>query len=276
MPLFIDIHEIPGITSEVAAAEHIKDIEAQGPFAVDYSRYWLNEATGKIFCLCEAPTADAAIAVHRQAHGVAADRIIEVSGELPDLFMGPTMTDAGGAVVLPTDLGRTHDTGTRTLLFTDIVESIALTNRLGDEGAMEVLAVHDEIVRAAIAQNGGREVKHTGDGIMAAFISAIGAVRCAVDSQRGLTQFAAEHPHLSFVIRIGIASGDPVGHHNDFFGATVQLAARLCAQAQPGQILCSQVVADLCVGKNLRFRECDPVLLKGFQETVAVRYVDWS
>jgi hypothetical protein len=185
MPLFIDIHEIPGVTSEVAAAEHIKDIEAQGPFAVDYSRYWLNEATGKIFCLCEAPTADAAIAVHRQAHGVAADRIIEVSGELADLFMGPTMTDAGGAVILPTDLGHTHDTGTRTLLFTDIVESIALTNRLGDEGAMEVLAVHDEIVRAAIAQNGGREVKHTGDGIMAAFISAIGAVRCAVDSQRG-------------------------------------------------------------------------------------------
>jgi hypothetical protein len=57
MPLYIDIHEIPGVTSALAAAEHIKDIDAQGPFAVNYSKYWLNEETGKIFCLCEAPSA---------------------------------------------------------------------------------------------------------------------------------------------------------------------------------------------------------------------------
>lgn len=276
MPLFIDIHEIPGLTSEAAAAEHVKDIDAQGPFDVNYSKYWLNESSGKLFCLCEAPTADAAIAVHRQAHGVAADRIIEVTPELSDLFMGPTIADKHGAVVLPPTLGGTYDSGTRTIMFTDIVDSTGLTQRLGDEGAMEVLGVHDEIVRAAIADAGGREVKHTGDGIMAAFTSSAAAVRAAVAMQARLAEHAADKPQSPLKVRIGLAAGEPVERHDDFFGATVQLAARLCAHAQPAEIVVSAVVADLCIGKGLRFRDLDDVTLRGFPTATAVRAVEWA
>jgi class 3 adenylate cyclase len=275
MPLFIDIHEIPGVTSEVAAAGHVKDLDAQGPFDVDYSKYWFNQASGKIFCFCEAPSAEAAIAVHQKAHGAGAERIIEVTPELCELFMGPGVIDATGAVMLPADLGSAHDPGTRTVLFTDMVDSTGITQRLGDEAAMVILSVHDTIVRDGLAATNGREVKHTGDGIMAAFASAASAIRCAVNVQSDLARHNAERPDHPLQVRIGVAAGEPVGRENDLFGATVQLAARLCAYAQPAQILVSNVVADLCIGKSIRFRDVGDIALKGFEGPVTVRAVDY-
>ena len=81
MPLFIDIHMVPGVTSQIAAAEHVKDLEVQSPLGVNYSKYWLNEQQGKIFCLCEAPDAETAITVHRMAHGEVAEQIIDNNQE---------------------------------------------------------------------------------------------------------------------------------------------------------------------------------------------------
>ena len=275
MPHFIDIHELPGITSEIAAAEHIRDIEMQGPYAVNYSKYWLNEETGKLFCYCEAPSAEAAIEVHRLAHGDPAERLIEVTPELLELFLGTAgFVDTTGAVMLSAADRTEHDTATRSTLFTDIVDSTGMTHRLGDEAAMAILSVHDAIVRKALAEHDGREVKHTGDGIMAVFVSSAGAVRCAIQAQRELSHFANED--IGEPIRIRIAAGEPVGRNNDLFGATVQLAARLCAHAGPSQILVSSTVADLCLGKRLHFEEAGAVTLKGFPADMSVRLAAWS
>jgi hypothetical protein len=79
MPLFMDIHRhVDGITPEALADAHKKDLEVQGKHGVDFKNYWYNESDGTIFCLCEAPNKDAAVAVHREAHGGVADEIIEV------------------------------------------------------------------------------------------------------------------------------------------------------------------------------------------------------
>ena len=79
MPLYLDEHEhIPGLTSEAVADAHARDLEVQGGYGVSYLRYWYDEATGKVFCLVDAPSADAAEEVHRVAHGLLADRLIEV------------------------------------------------------------------------------------------------------------------------------------------------------------------------------------------------------
>ena len=79
MPLFMDIHKkVEGLTAEAAAEAHVKDLEVQGKYGVKYLHYWLNEAEGTVFCLCEAPNKEAAEAVHREAHGGVADEIIEV------------------------------------------------------------------------------------------------------------------------------------------------------------------------------------------------------
>ena len=79
MPLYLDVHhKIEGLTTEDAAAAHKRDLEVQGKYGVKYLRYWYDEGTGKVFCLVQAPSKDAAIAVHREAHGALADEIIEV------------------------------------------------------------------------------------------------------------------------------------------------------------------------------------------------------
>jgi hypothetical protein len=79
MPLFMDIHKhVPGLTAEAVAGAHAKDVEVQKKHGVKYIRYWFDDKAGKVFCLVEAPSKEAAAAVHREAHGLLADEIIEV------------------------------------------------------------------------------------------------------------------------------------------------------------------------------------------------------
>jgi len=79
MPLFLDTHEhVPDLTAEAVAGAHARDLEVQGKHGVSYLRYWFDEATGKVYCLAEAPSADACEAVHREAHGLLADQIVQV------------------------------------------------------------------------------------------------------------------------------------------------------------------------------------------------------
>ena len=78
MALYIDIHKLPGVTTEAAAEAHLKDLQTQGNFGVNYKRYWVNEREGLVFCLVEAPDIATAEAVHREAHGLVADQIFEV------------------------------------------------------------------------------------------------------------------------------------------------------------------------------------------------------
>lgn len=272
----MDIHEIPGgITADEVAKAHAHDAAVEGKYGVHYHKYWVNERAGKIFCLCEAPNAEAAMQVHREAHGQVAEKIIQVEPDVADLFLGGSEVNSAGAVLLPGGAGDARDPGIRTVLFTDIVESTSLTQTLGDDVAMELLQIHDSVVRDALKALNGREVKHTGDGIMASFVSAAAAVRCAAQIQRGLAQRAGEQSNHPVRVRIGGAAGEPVEHGNDIFGSTVQLAARLCSHAEPEQIVVSSVVADLCIGKGLMFRALGEVSLKGFDQPVHAHSVEW-
>ena len=79
MPLFMDVHHrVEGLTAEAVADAHKRDLEVQEKYGVDYRRYWFDEASGKVFCLVEAPDAEAAATVHREAHGLEADELVEV------------------------------------------------------------------------------------------------------------------------------------------------------------------------------------------------------
>ncbi|MBE7555601.1 MAG: DUF4242 domain-containing protein [Anaerolineales bacterium] len=79
MALYMDIHKrLDGLTTEAVTGAHQKDLEVQQKYGVKYLKYWFNEADGTVFCLCEAPSKEAAEAVHREAHGLVADEIIEI------------------------------------------------------------------------------------------------------------------------------------------------------------------------------------------------------
>jgi class 3 adenylate cyclase len=270
----MDIHHLPeGTTLEDVAKAHANDMETQRKYGVEYTKYWLNEKAGKVYCLCHAPNAEAAECVHREAHGMLAEKIIEIQPELAEGFLGSAETNDAGAVVLPGADAR--DPGIRTVLFTDVVNSTTLTQSLGDEAALAILGVHDTIVRDALSALGGREIKHTGDGIMASFISAAGAVRCAIQIQRELKKHANANPDRSLKVRVGAAAGEPVEQHDDLFGATVQLASRLCTHAEPEQILVSNAIAELCLGKGLLFEDLGEVNLKGFGYPVRAHAASW-
>ena len=79
MPLFMDTHaKVEGLTAEAVAGAHQRDLEVQSQHGARYLKYWFNEQTGRVYCLVEAPSAEAAVAVHREAHGLLADDVVEV------------------------------------------------------------------------------------------------------------------------------------------------------------------------------------------------------
>ena len=158
-----------------------------------------------------------------------------------------------------------------TILFTDMESSTATTQRVGDAAAHDVVRVHNAVVRDSLRASDGREIKHTGDGIMASFSSASRAVECAVAIQRTLASKVGA-PR----VRIGINAGEPVVEDDDLFGTAVQLAARTCAHAQPAQILLTNVVRELTAGKGFLYADIGDVELRGFEDPVRLYEIRWQ
>jgi len=270
MTLYIDIHRnVTAASPEEVRRNHISDLEAQESYGVKYLKYWYDPSARTICCLIDAPSKEACSAVHRDAHGDLADEIIEVESGLLESFLSGPADDLGCALNHDGSL----DGAFRTVLFTDLVGSTAMTQARGDAGAMKLLRTHDEIVRTALDGHGGREVKHTGDGIMAAFVEVSSAVMAAKAITTAVDAHNAEHQEDRFEVCIGMSAGEPVAENQDLFGAAVQLAARVCAEAGPGEILVAQVVRDLCIGKPLTFEDRGTFELKGFPEPVQIHVV---
>lgn len=157
------------------------------------------------------------------------------------------------------------------ILFTDMEASTAMTSRLGDVRAQELVRTHDVVVRRAIEKHAGTEEKHTGDGIMASFPSISSAVQCAVDIQRGLREHEAP-----FRLKIGLDAGEPLRYRGEPTGTVVQSARRIVDRAEPGQILASDVVRKLVQGKEFAFADRGRVQLKGLPERVRLYEVAWE
>ncbi len=162
-----------------------------------------------------------------------------------------------------------------TVMFTDMVGSTDLTQARGDIAAQEIVRKHNAIVRTALTQFAGREVKHTGDGIMASFASAANAVDATIQIQRQTAAHNEKQPNLPLHLRIGLNSGEPIQEEDDLFGSTVQLAARVCAATQSDQTLCTQVVKDLAGTKALAFADGGTHALKGFRDKFQLWEVAW-
>ncbi len=270
MPIFMDRHDIRGVTAESVAEAHRRGLEIQDKFGVKFMTLWYDETRGTGFCLVEAPDAATAADVHREAHSDIPAEIIPVDLAAVEAFLG-RIGDPGLAA------GETMphmDPGLRGVLVTDIVGSIEMTARLGDKAALELVRVHDALVRRGLALHAGREVKHTGDGIMAAFDDVANALDAAADIQRRFRSYNAE-ARESLRVRIGIHAGEPVAEHNDLFGATVQIAFRLCSEAEADGILVSGLVRQLSGQEASRFVALGKRRLKGFSASIPVFRFEW-
>jgi class 3 adenylate cyclase len=168
----------------------------------------------------------------------------------------------------------------RTILFTDVEGSTALTERLGDAQARELLREHERITREALKTHDGSEVKTLGDGFMASFGSATKALECAIALQRAFAtrNESAEEP---IRVRVGLNAGEPIaeddpGGRGDLFGTAVNLAARIASKADAGEILVADVVRQLVAGKEFLFANRGETELRGFEDPVRVFEVRWD
>jgi len=166
--------------------------------------------------------------------------------------------------------------GTVTIVFSDIENSTAINEELGDKAWVRVLGLHDSIVRGRVADHGGHIVKAQGDGFMIAFASPEKALLCAIEIQQGL---AAGHRRLRKAgvrVRIGIHVGQAVAKDGDLFGRNVAYAARVAAEAQGGEILVSAPVSESDGLAEIDFAEPRQVELKGLPGEHTVLAVAWE
>ncbi len=165
--------------------------------------------------------------------------------------------------------------GPITVLFTDIAGSTAMTQTLGDEKAQHVIRTHNRIIREALTDNFGKEIKHTGDGIMAAFNKTTNSVVAAIQMQRQTENYNKSNPDLELHLKIGLNAGEPIAEDNDLFGSTVQMSARIVDKAKGDQIFVSENIKGICAGKGINFINRGGFEMKGFTEPPILYEVDW-
>ncbi len=174
----------------------------------------------------------------------------------------------------PSEPAAAEPSGFRTILFTDIVGHTAMTQRLGDAEAREVLREHERITRDELKSHGGSEVKTMGDGFMASFSSATKALDCAVAVQRAFAE-RNESAAEPILVRVGINAGEPIAEDDDLFGSAVIAAARIAAKADGGEILTSDTVRGILAGKGFLFSDRGDVALRGFEDPMRLYEVNW-
>ena len=255
MPLYMDRHDLPGMTAEQVAQAHVMDLGPSARYGVRFLTYWFDAATGSVFCLADAPSPEAMQAVHRESHGLIANEIIVVSEDSVLKFLGSIREPADHTQI---------SSPFRTVLFTDLEGSTALLNQVGETAYMDLLTEHDLIIRRAVVAAQGREVKHTGDGIMASFAEVTRALDGALAIQAGFAARSAAGGTPDLRVRIGLAAGEPVDHNDDMFGSTVNLASRICEAAEAGRVLVSELVRDLGLEKGFTFGPPTELSLRGF------------
>jgi class 3 adenylate cyclase len=214
----------------------------------------------------------------RGDHARALELLALAVPQLRDLGMGPHVAAATALAARLTDAAGPPAAGTTrrptalatnepllAIMFTDIAGSTAAFDRLGDAAGLAIVRTHDAVAREWLGKYDGRQMKHTGDGILAAFSSVQSAIDCAVAMQRAFAQHTRRNPRRPLKVRIGINVGAPLAEDGDLFGTAVNIAARVCARAKGGEILITDGVYRLADAMAGRCRPVGRVKLRGLR-----------
>jgi class 3 adenylate cyclase/pimeloyl-ACP methyl ester carboxylesterase len=161
------------------------------------------------------------------------------------------------------------------LMLTDMVDSTAMTQRLGESASRELHTLHDSLVVTELEAHNGTVTQHTGDGVMATFQSAADAMGCAVAIQRRLAE-RNRNAHERLEIRVGLAHGEVYAHDGRPFASSAQLVTRVASRGGAGDILATDPVYELVSGAGFEFGNARSVALKGFPGRVRLHDVRWT
>lgn len=251
MPIYMDVHIVPGVKAKDVADAHTKDVFHQDEYDCKCMTYWIDEQRENVFCLIEAPDKKAVEEMHSKAHGLIPHKIIEVSSTLVESFLG-RIYDPPEAEVSDAGLKVFSDSAYRILLVTKTTDPVLLQHQLGAAKAGELLNRHNHVIRDNITKFGGREAEHNGTGFIISFGAASKAVSCALTINKELEE--ADKQALGFAI--GINAGEPVENSNNMFGDTLQMAGHICSLSKNSRISLTSAVKEL-VSKDLQGHHSD-------------------
>ncbi len=249
MPIYMDVHIVPGVKAKNVAEAHRKDLLHQEEYGCNCMTYWIDEGRESIFCLIEAPTKEAVEEMHRNAHGLVPNKVIEVSNNVVESFLG-RIYDPEDTETTDDGLKVFSDPSFRILVVTKTTDPVLLKYNLGEEKATELLTEHNNIIRKNLPLCGGREVEHAGSGFIISFNSASKAVSCALAIQQEMPGELADK--IGF--RMSINGGEPVENSNKLFGDTIQLAEHMCSVAKYLQVGMASSVKELVSKDHLQQR----------------------
>jgi len=240
MPIYMDVHIVPGVKSRSVAEAHQKDLLHQEEYGCNCITYWVDETRESIFCLIEAPDKESVEELHGKAHGLVPNKVIEVNSTLVESFLG-RIYDPEDAKISNDGLKVFADPSFRILLVTAISDPVLLKHKLGTDKVNELLNAYNKIIRKNILQHGGSEAEHEGNGFVVSFSSASKAVACALAIQKEINDSIGHE--IDF--KIAINAGEPVEKSNRLFGDTIQFATNMCSIAKDGKIAIASSVKEL-------------------------------
>jgi AraC-like DNA-binding protein len=235
----MDLHILPGVTSREVAEAHRHDVRIQDEFCCKTMTYWIDESRGHVFCLIEAPDRDAVREMHKKAHGLVPNEIIEVNSGVVESFLG-RIRDPDSYSEPEANLKVFSDPAFRVILVSKTMDARLLQRSLGKEKAQELLVLYNSVMHEQVSSHDGREVERREEGFVISFVSAAKAVACALAVQKRL-HVASELIGL----RIGLHAGVPVAKNDSIFGATIGIASYLCGIGKDNRIILSSVVRNL-------------------------------
>ncbi|RLD61726.1 MAG: DUF4242 domain-containing protein [Bacteroidetes bacterium] len=251
MPIYMDRHDLNGVTAKDVALAHQADINIQDQFGCRGITYWFDEERGAAFCLVEAPEMNAVKEMHDHAHGLVPHQIIEVESNVVEAFLGriqdPKPTDNmddEGLLIL-------NDPAFRAIMAIVLEDSELIDYRVEHPLAKNIHKNYNDLLEKILDQFEGRKVEHVKDGFLVSFASISNAACCALEIQSQLKALNKKSG-INLQTQIGLSAGVPVTGDDAFFGNTIQQAKRLCEISQGGGILISSSLKEYLREDNLK------------------------
>lgn len=246
MPIYMDVHIVPGVKAREVAKAHQRDLLLEDQFGCKCMTYWVDEHRETIFCLVDAASKEAVTELHSKAHGMVPNKIIEVSSSVVQSFLGriydPELAmNQDGVKVFA-------EASYRFLVFIRTEDPVLLAHRLGPPGASELISRYIQSVQRNCQQYGGAEAEHKKEGVVLSFSSAGKATDCAQALLRDLSY--TDREMLS--IRAAINGGEPVSNSNELFGDTLSAAGSLALITPLNHVALSVPVSELVLKDKTR------------------------
>lgn len=255
MPIYMDLHIVPGITAENAAKAHLQDLLYQDEFDCNCMTYWVDETKDSAFCLIEAPNPRAVKELHDKAHGLITHQIIEVNSTVVESFLG-RIYDPDVPAQLETQLKVFNDTAFRALVLLSHSDPVLMALEYGNENSNTYLQSLNSFIDSAANTHEGNTVRHTQD-VLLSFTSAFKAIAFA----KSIQNFIAQHKEIKPDIKIVINAGMPVTDSKSLFGKTIDIANSMLYLKVTQPILLAPIINEIST-----FKTADKSVLKAVSE----------